>query len=432
MFFRKAALAILVTSLLAVSIADAAVKPLPRIAPKAEKPVAKFSNTQTGEVFSPIGVNYVRLDWIDQIPYHTTMNAALYDPIRTDRDFREIAASGYTVIRIFLDHGDPAHQALQQYGLAGPMTHNTEDLYPPALDAFIDLLRLANKHGLYVIVDAEYVPTNKYYVNMSVDYSDETYGRYNWMYLSEKYIRAKALYFTKLVEAVKFAEPDGVLLSTVFSWELQNEIAIHGNFAPFNQFSGTVTTADGKTYDMADLEDRQRCWDNNVIHWANTVSDAIRAVDPDAMVSASVFCYQLVGKEGPNGLAGHYADHRFPASLQAIVDSKLSFVDIHTYDTTMQQNYDVESSLNSSGFDKLDKGIKPFLMGEYGTFKDKYPDIGDAKAAMLRHRSEMRRLGFSGELFWTWDTHSQKRIWDLTEEGGVLLDALKPKAGSNH
>ena len=388
--------------------------------------MARFINTQTDEVFSPVGVNYVRLDWIDQIPYHTTINAALYDPIRTDRDFKEIAASGYNIIRVFLDHGDPVHQAMKQYGMAGPILHNTEDLYPPALDAFIDLLRLANKHGLYVIVDAEYVPTNKYYTNMSVDYTDETIGRYNWMYLGEKYIRAKALYFKKLVEAVKAAEPNGALLSTVFSWELQNEIAIHGNLAPFNQSSGTVSTPDGMTHDMADKEQRQRCWDSNVYNWANSICDVIRSVDPDAMVSASVFCYQLVGKEGANGLTGHYPDHRYPASLEAIMVSKLSFVDIHTYDTTMQPNYDLESSLNSSGFDKLDKSVKPFLMGEYGTFKDKYENVEDAKAAMIKHQAEMERLGFSGHLFWTWDTHSQKRIWDLTEEGGVLLEALKP------
>jgi len=426
MTIGKSALVVLAL-LLACSSASAGLKPLPRIAPQAAEPVAKFIDAESGKTFSPIGVNYVRLDWIDQIPYHTTMNAALYDPIRTNRDFKEIAANGYNLIRVFLDHGDPAHQSRMQYGMAGPYLHNTEDLYPPALDAFIDLLRLANKHGLYVIVDAEYVPTNQYYSNMSVDHTDETIGYYNWMYLSKKYIRAKALYFSKLVEAVKFAEPNGALLSTVFSWELQNEIAIHGNFAPFNRHSGTVTTADGGTYDMANAEDRQLCWDSNVVNWADTLCDTIRSIDPDAMVSASLFTYQIAGKEGANGLTGHYPDHRYPASPQAIAISKLSFVDIHTYDTTMQPHYDLESSLNSSGFDQLDKTIKPFLIGEYGTFKDKYDHVEDAKDAMISHQQEMERLGFAGHLFWTWDTHSQKRIWDLTEEGGVLLEALKPK-----
>jgi len=427
MTIGKSALTVLAL-LLAGSSASADFKPLPRIAPQAAKPVAKFIDTASGKTFLPVGVNYIRLDWIDQTPYHTTVNAALYDPIRTDRDFKAIAASGYNTIRVFLDHGDPAHQSRKQYGMAGPCLHNTEDLYPPALDAFIDLLRLANKHGIHVIVDAEYVPTNQYYVNMSVDYTDETIGRYNWMYLSGKYIRAKALYFKKLVEAVKLAEPNGALLSTVFSWELQNEISIHGNFAPFNRNDGTVTTADGKTYDMANTEERQLCWDNNVVNWANILYDTVRSIDPDAMVSASVFTYQIAGKEGPNGLFSHsYGDHRYPASPQAIMASKLSFVDIHTYDTIMQPNYDLESSLNSSGFDKLDKTVKPFLMGEYGTFKDKYTDIEDAKAAMIKHLEDMERLGFAGHLFWTWDTHSQKRIWDLTEEGGILLEALKPK-----
>ena len=65
-------------------------------------------------------------------------------------------------------------------------------------------------------------------------------------------------------------------------------------------------------------------------------------------------------------------------------------MDIHTYDTTMQPNYDLESSLNSSGFDQLDKTVQPFLMGEYGTFKDKYADVKDAKAAMIKHQQEMQ------------------------------------------
>ncbi|RKX47761.1 MAG: hypothetical protein DRP64_00185 [Verrucomicrobia bacterium] len=422
----KTTLASIALSLLIGSVASAALKPLPRIAPKSAKPVAQFVD-ESGKTFAPFGVNYVRLDWIDEVAYHTTMNATLYNPARTDREFKAIAENGYNLIRVFVDQGDAAHQSRRQYGMAGPADHNTAELHQPAVDAFVDLLRLANKHGLYVIVDAEYGPANQWYINASIDSSDETVGNYNWMYLRERYIQAKALYLQKLVEAVKQAEPNGALLSTVFAWELQNEIAAHADYAPFSKHSGTTTTPDGGTYDMASTEDRQLCWDSNVVNWADTLCDAIRAVDPDAMVSASVFCYQLVGKEGANGLIGHTAEHRYPASLKPIVVSKLSFVDIHTYDTTMQPSYDLESSLNTSGFAELDKTKKPFLMGEYGTFKDKYEKVEDAKVAMLKHQKEMRRLGFAGNLFWTWDTYSQKRIWNLTEEDDVLLNAMKPE-----
>ena len=92
----------------------------------------------------------------------------------------------------------------------------------------------------------------------------------------------------------------------------------------------------------------------------------------------------------------------------------------------MVDNYSLRKDLQSSEYNKWNKTLKPLLMGEFGTFKDKYGTIEEACNVMIAHREEAFNLGFSGALYWTWDTFSQKRIWHLLEQDGVINDRLKP------
>jgi hypothetical protein len=250
----------------------------------------------------------------------------------------------------------------------------------------------------------------------------------NGAYLSAGCIEAKKIYLTQLVEEVKKADPQGSLLSTVFSWELTNEVNLCGDLKPFCLTSGKVATADGKTYDMADPNQRQQCMDNNIINWANQMVDAVKAVDPNAMVSASVFTYQIVGKEGPCGvlpLGGR--DTRFPARPLTFINStKLSYIDVHTYSTVFVTDYSLKADLESSEYSKWDKAAKPLLMGEFGAFKEKYKTVEEAAVGMAAHRREAFDLGFSGAIYWTWDTFSQTELWHLLDQNGMINNALKP------
>ncbi len=45
-------------------------------------------------------------------------------------------------------------------------------------------------------------------------------------------------------------------------------------------------------------------------------------------------------------------------------------------------SYSMDDDLASSEFSIWDIEAKPLLMGEFGAFKNYYPDIGDAAAAM--------------------------------------------------
>jgi len=403
---------------------------MPRIAPKSAEPVAYFVNTETNEKFTPVGSNYVRLDWVGPGAYHITFNSGFYEGKAADRALAQMAKDGYNVVRVFVDQGESVHQARSQFGTSGPYQTKTAELYQPTIDNFVHFLSLARHYGIYVIPVCEYWPYNKFYVPLAKGNIPKNIEHINTVYLSPGCIEAKKIYMTKLVEAVRDAAPQGQLLSTIFSWELTNEIHLDVTIKPFSLSSGKVSTADGGTYDMADPAERQQCMDNNVINWANQMVTAVKSVDPDAMVSASVFTYQIVCKEGPAGLLPlkQTQDTRFPARpLTFIKSTDLSYVDVHTYPTTRVDKYSLKEALESSEYSEWDMTVKPFLMGEYGTFKDKYVDIDQVASIMAAHRKEALDLGFSGTLYWTWDTFSQKRIWHLLEQGGVINDALKPK-----
>jgi hypothetical protein len=419
---------LMTATILAAMAAESFGGVLPRIAPRSASPTAYFVNTETGQKFTPIGANYVPLDWIGEIAYHVAFNSGFYDARAVEKALSEMEKDGYNIVRVFLDQGESVHQAKKQYGAGGPFETNTPELYPPFVDNLVDFLRRARHHQIYVIPTCEVWPYNKFYDRLAKSNSPENVEHVNGMYLSPGCIEAKKIYMTQLVDAVKKADPQGSLLSTVFSWELTNEVHLCGDLKPFCLMVGKIKTADGQTYDMADPNQRQQCMDNNIANWANQLVAAVRAVDPNAMVSASVFTYQIVGKEGPKGLLPPGGrDPRFPARpLTFITSTNLSYVDIHTYPTSLVENYSLLPDLESSEFSKFDRTAKPLLMGEFGIFKDNYGDINEAVKVMAAHRKESLELGFSGALYWTWDTLSQKTLWHLLEQDGLINNTLKP------
>jgi len=400
--------------------------PLPRIAAQANQSDPVLYNTQTTVEFTPTGSNYIPLDWIEGTPYHTTFTTGHYDSIAAEASLAKMQQDGYNVARVFIDRGDSTHQALGQYSVAGPWATNTSDLYQPFLDNFIDFLRRARRHNIYVIPTCGMWPHNIYYETLAGSNIPVNVENVNLIILAQSAIDAKGLYLSKLVEAVKNAEPSGRLLSTVLAWELSNEISVNVEWKPFSLETGTVTPADGITYDMSLSGDRQQCMDSGMIRWTNQLVAHIKSVDPDAMVSLSVFTYNAVGKAGPNGvLPRDAADVRFPARPWSLLaHSTLSYVDVHMYPAG--PSYSIDDDLASSEYSIWDLNAKPIVMGEFGAFKSYYPDINNAASAMETHRQNAFDRGFTGALFWTWESNGQHTLWHMLDEGGVINDTLKP------
>jgi len=417
----------IIAILLAFALTGAAnaITPLPRIKARPASPAGEFYNTATNAVFHPVGSNYIRLDTINGVQYHSTFTTGFYNPSAADNALRLMHTSGYNVVRVFIDPGDAAHQALGEYGTAGPASSNTPGLYAAYMNNFIDFLERATNYGVYVIPVLDYVPYNAYYEQLVDSGRPSTITGVNSFYLYAGAVSSKTTYVNQFVQAVKAAD-SGVLQPTVFAYELMNEAGCETADAPFNMTSGFVTTQDGNTYNMALPADRQNCQDSNTDLWAEKCVDAIHSVDPDAMMSCSVYTFAAVGKSGPNGLMPiQGADNRYPARPMWLARTRLSFVDIHQYPTSSA--WSITSDLNSSEFSSIDKTAKPTLTGECGANTLIFPDINSATSVIAAQVSAAKSIGIAGLLLWTWDDDSEP-YWTALDNNAAMTAAFVPRA----
>lgn len=415
-------------------ISAGAAEPLPRIGVRPGNPSAEFYVVATGARFTPDGFSYTVLDPIAGRPNnpnrptnaHVTFDPGFYNPSAIDAALAGIAGSGFNVIRVILDSGDSVHQARGVYGVAGPA--DSQGLYQPTLANFIDFLRRARAHHVYVIVATHSYPQNRGFKDIVQQGALPHVAGTSQYYFSPGGIRAKAEYERDVVSAVAAADR-GSLLSTVLAWEIQVEMFVSDETEPFSLHSGTVQTADGKTYDMGNPQSRQECMDSNLINWANTVSAAIHSVDPQALTTAGFATYNAVHKAGPNGLirAPGDNDQRYvPRPLVFTRARAISFVDVHAY-PKRNPNYNLASDLDSNEFSQWDLRNVPAILGEYGANKRQFPDLGAAAAAARRQQEVALRLGIAGTLYWTWNT-AQEEWWSATEAGdGVLHTLVRPQ-----
>ena len=410
-----------------------AAAPLPRIAIRSGSPAAQFYNVVTGARFTPDGFSYTILN---QIAYkarnpnaatwaHVTLDPGFYDPAAIDAALTAIAGDDFNVVRIIVDSGDSVHQSRGQYGIAGPP--DSEGLYKPVVDNLLDFLRRAREHRVYVIVTMHAWPENRGFKNIVQAGTLPHVTGTSQYYFAPGGIRAKAEYAKELVSDVASAD-GGSLLSTVLAWELQVEIFVSDETEPFSLHSGTVRTADGKSYDMGDPTSRQACMDSNTIHWANEVSSAIHSVDPRALVTAGFTTFNSVHKLAPNGLIRTPgSDQRYPPRpLPFIRAHALSFIDIHAY-PKRDPNYSLERDLDSNEFAQWDMREVPVVLGEYGSNKRQFPVLQTAVEASRRQQSDALRLGIAGAVYWTWDSIHEE-WWSATDAGGAIAQALlRPK-----
>jgi hypothetical protein len=422
-----AAAVLLLLAALTIASSNTRSVPLPRIAARSGFPQAELYNTSTGGRFYPGGFTYTLLDKAPgQAGFsNVTFDPGFYDANAADAALVAIHDEGFNVVRVILDSGDISHQGRGQYGIAGP--RDSEHLYEPFLDNFLDFLRRAHDHGVYVIASVYAIPQNRGFKSvMQAGHLPGVSGT-NGYYLTPGGIQAKSLYLNELVGDVRRAY-EGSLLSTVLAWEIQVELFLTDDSEPFSTHEGTVQTADGGRYDMANIESRQACMDSNLVNWAARVSAAVRAEDPAALTTVGLFTYNAVHKRGPNGLIrSPQGDPRYPARVPPFEDRRtLSFVDIHAY-TKSDPAYKLAQDLGSLEFAKWNLSTLPFLLGEFGANRRFFPTLQSASAVVRRQQQEALNLGFAGTLFWTWNTRPEvpNEWWNAVESNGGILRTLQ-------
>ncbi|MFA6243619.1 MAG: thrombospondin type 3 repeat-containing protein [Candidatus Hydrogenedentales bacterium] len=397
-----------------------AIDPLPRIKARPGLSHAEFYNEETGERFIPEGNNYIVLDSFNF--YHANFDVGIYNPTLAEAALSQMENWGYSVVRAWIDYRGELSPGSGIFGVAGPLERNQAELYPPYMANLIDFLKRANAHHIYVVLTTHFLPLNVYYFAIVGSYPDDpSIDIENDHWLETGYVECRKAYMHELVKEIADVE-SGTLLSTVFSWEVQNELALFGDRKPFSLNSGTITTADGNTYDMASPASRQSCEDNGFLYAIHQFSTNIRLADPNAMVSASVFTYSVFGMSGPNGLQG--AAQRFPARPVTFVPgSDLSYIDIHVY----PDQGNLLAALQTSEWSSIDLTQKPVVMFEFGASVSDYPDATVAANPLKAHRDTSLSLGLTGSMLWTFNTQNQTpHYWAATDAGGVIGEKLAP------
>lgn len=392
----------------AAILAPSPVTPLPGIAiRKTPGAVAEFYRRDTGEVFLPKGFNHTVLEG-GASGWHATFNTGVYDSGKMEATLRAMAAAGANTIRVW------AWGVQNATGFTG--APDSDGLNPAYMENFLDFLRRATRSGIYVIPILDEVPRNAGYDSVAAraetSAGDALISGYNRNYLCPGPLAAKAAAAADFVRYLKRADPG--LLNTVFGWSFANEIFVNNTQGPFDISSGSAVTANGRSYDMSDNSRRQACYDESILHWVNTLADAIKEVAPDALVTAGMWTSDAHGRPPVNYLLPDGKDPRVPPrpSVLAGPDSRLDFLDIHIYpwDGTSRVNPDAHEAAAVAA-----KG-KPVLVGEYGVFKNK--TIDEARVMMREMVEQAVALGYRGALHWAWNlTKVEGQTWSAVEEG---------------
>jgi hypothetical protein len=196
-------------------------------------------------------------------------------------------------------------------------------------------------------------------------------------------------------------------LDAIFAYALRNELSFEANSPPLSLSSGRVTTADGKAYDMASADDRDRMLQENLVLWIDKVRAAILRVDPTALVTVGFFVPQQ-----PN--PARVGDSRLAITAPAIWESQADFIDLHPYPGF---GFPLDQYAENFGMEGM--RAKPIIMGEFGAPRSSYPSASSAGRALRAWQVESCNYGFDGWLLWTWDTEDPFFYDALTGEGEI-------------
>ena len=361
----------------------------------------EFYNRLTGQKFVPRGMNYIRLgpqkrdDGSTQI-YHSVFDPDKYDPVAVAAALEKMHADGYNAVRVFLSQNT--------------MGTPTAGLSIDYIENVADFLQLAMQNELYVIFTQDWLPGGKYGAVINQECC-ELFNFNNAQNLPGAAVRAYELFYKDFISMLFDTNAP---TDFIFSYELRNEFYYDTDYPPLSLTTGTVTTANGKTYDMSLAEDKQQMVEENLVYFIDTVRAAILEVDPTALVSIGFFHPQE-----PN--SARIGDLRLAVTEPAIWQSTADFVDLHPYpgfELTLEQY------VENFGINGMQE--KPIIMGEFGGEVSRFSSIFAAAQTFINWQVESCQYGFDGWLFWTWDLNEQPDFFNALMNDGAINGVLAP------
>ena len=365
-----------------------------------------FVREDTGALFVPRGMNYVRLDDY-VVPIQDTFDPATYDPCAVETALRQMELSGYNVVRITLDS---RYLIWDGQNLRGP------GIATDFADILTDFLQRAQYHGLRVVLALRFVPNN--YRGLWPPSPWNITGD-NREIFNSTYARVRARVWTDLLAAIP-----GWLRGAIFALDIYDEAYASSTDAPFVGVGWFVFG--GVPYRMFVPADRQALLDAATVPWANSIIAAIKQVDPDMLVSVSIGSPVQVGHPGYDGVNSSVGNNNeYPLRLTALARSNVDFVDMHFY--PLGVGYDSAGDFDSVELNPAVVLGKPLIMSEFGMVRALYPDPVEARASLLVHLATSCRYGFAGWILWDWDTTERGDLWwAAMQDDQALNNELAP------
>jgi hypothetical protein len=382
-------------------------------------------------IFFPRGSNYIRLNGSQgptgpTLPvYHSTFSPHFFNRSMYRDALLSMAALGYNYVRVFVDGGS----GFRTDGINGDGSSPLSDEYVQNLADFVTMAASVN---IYTMITLESLPQNKYFASLTGSPpSWAGFPQYNFFVPSFVIAWEE---FSRLLMRALLARMSPSDTASIFAISLANELCADASQAPFNARQGSITTADGVTYDMNSTSSRQQCMDANIVHWANAVADTIRTVSPYTFVTIGMFTFQAVGKSGPDGILPS-ADPRHPVRPAVLSQySSLDFLDVHVYPTVglNGSTWTLASDLASDEWPLVNRTRTPILMGETGAFKYFFKSAIDAAVRLVALQIESCNYQMVGWAVWTWDTWEQSGfLWTMVDGNMVVARDLSPTTRHN-
>ncbi len=363
--------------------------------------VGEFYDRQSGEKFIPRGMNYVRLgpqsapDGSTQT-YHSTFDPGKYDGEHVEVALERMHTDGYNVVRVFVSQNTIG---AADGGLSRPYLQNVADF----------LGRARNNH-VFVMLTQDWLPGGKY-GQLIGQGCCELFNFNNAQDLPATAVEAYQLYYADFITGLlALAAPT----DDIFGYELRNEYYFDTNYPPFNLASGTVTTANGKTYDMSSAADKQKMAEENLPYFIDQVRLSILKLDPTALVSVGFFQPQ-----SPNPT--RQGDPRLVVTAPAIWNSQADFIDLHAYPDA---GLSLQEYVQNFGINGME--AKPIIMGEFGGATANFASVDAAAQKFASWQAESCAYGFDGWIFWTWDTTEQSDFLNALQGNSSIERALAP------
>jgi hypothetical protein len=365
--------------------------------------VGEFYDRRTGERFVPRGTNYLHfawqtMEWGETAYQDSTFATDHYDSAAAGAALARMHEYGYNVVRVFLLDSTTGIVG------AGP------GLNPAYVDNLADFLRQAAAHEVFVWFTSDWLPGGRY-GEMSNRECCDTFASTNLQILSAGGVQAIAELYVDLHAALLAR---GAPVDHVFDWQLRNEVYLDSTAAPLSWTEGTVTAANGVSYDMASTADKQRLMDEGVVYFVDAARARIHQVDPTALVSAGFFVPQ-----GP--LAARVGDNRKIETRPVIWDSTADYIDLHAY-----PGFELDLRGHVVNFGMEGMQARPIVLGEFGAFRQNYSSPARGARALQQWQIESCAFGFDGWLTWHWDTVEDTALWSAVAGEEDIARALAP------